>query len=621
MESAGQSPRFHSFRIFLVLSFILLLFDTILVSYNYHESIHHLDEHLHSECNKLQTFLKISLSQTEHNMLQIANYLAHDPRVQELFHKGVLALEKDHGDFDGPHTTQARNALHDYVVTPWKELQDWSDYRQLHFHLPPGSISFLRVHKPEKYGDNMDSVRHTIVAANQTHKPTKGFETGRVISGIRGVVPVSISDPRSGQPLHLGVLEAGTSFDVVLRTVHQHFKANIVVVLKNEHLRRTLWPQFYQKFTKQNPLSTSDYILEASTPGANLGLLTPELLSQFGKKAGWRKIQYQNQWYSINAIPLYDFLHQLQPERPPIGLIVCFKDITPEVHEANTSSLNLLFIALFGYILAEITLYYGIQFTVRTLEQHITTATSEIQQQNEQLRSLNEEKNTFLSIASHDLKNPIANIISCADLIRDTSSGLPEKTTRLAKVIHLSARQMLDLVTNLLDFHRIETQPGLPSLETFDLSCTLQRVIENQRSQASAKDQTLHAIGFEEPLLISSVEQYWKQITENLVSNAIKFTPAGGTISVTLHKTSGHTTLTVKDSGPGLTQQDHHHLFKKFAKLSARPTAGENSSGLGLAIVKLLCKILGASIHCESQPGQGASFIVTHPGDTPIAQG
>jgi signal transduction histidine kinase len=100
------------------------------------------------------------------------------------------------------------------------------------------------------------------------------------------------------------------------------------------------------------------------------------------------------------------------------------------------------------------------------------------------------------------------------------------------------------------------------------------------------------------------------QVLENLISNAVKYSPPGKNIFVRLRQQSGAIRLEVQDEGPGLSGEDQKKLFGKFARLSAKPTGGEHSTGLGLSIVKKMVEALTGRVWCESEPGRGATFIV-----------
>ena len=104
-----------------------------------------------------------------------------------------------------------------------------------------------------------------------------------------------------------------------------------------------------------------------------------------------------------------------------------------------------------------------------------------------------------------------------------------------------------------------------------------------------------------------------KQIFDNLISNAVKFAPINSSVNITLSQTNNSILFSVKDNGPGLTEKDKKSLFKRFSKLSAKPTGGEHSTGLGLSIVKKLVEKLRGKVWCESEFGAGAEFIVELP--------
>ena len=106
-----------------------------------------------------------------------------------------------------------------------------------------------------------------------------------------------------------------------------------------------------------------------------------------------------------------------------------------------------------------------------------------------------------------------------------------------------------------------------------------------------------------------------RQVVENLVSNALKYSPLGGRVSLRLVERDNLLQLEVQDNGPGIGPEEFPHLFEKFSRLSARPTDGESSHGLGLYIVKALMKSMEGKVWCESQLGKGATFFISIPRD------
>ena len=126
------------------------------------------------------------------------------------------------------------------------------------------------------------------------------------------------------------------------------------------------------------------------------------------------------------------------------------------------------------------------------------------------------------------------------------------------------------------------------------------------------KQQTLDVSDVKPSVVVGDEERLW-QVVDNLISNAIKYSPLGSTIIVRCHRNTSVARLSVQDFGPGLTDEDKAKLFGHFQRLSAQPTAGENSSGVGLSIVKKIVELHKGRIWVESEYGKGATFIVELP--------
>jgi two-component system sensor histidine kinase/response regulator len=115
------------------------------------------------------------------------------------------------------------------------------------------------------------------------------------------------------------------------------------------------------------------------------------------------------------------------------------------------------------------------------------------------------------------------------------------------------------------------------------------------------------------PVFVTGDPGAIEQVLENVVSNAVKFSPAGTTVLVSVQPDGGTGVVDVEDQGPGISSADRERLFAKFSRLSARPTGGESSTGLGLSIVKTLTEAMGGEVSLESPPGRGARFRVRLP--------
>ena len=146
-----------------------------------------------------------------------------------------------------------------------------------------------------------------------------------------------------------------------------------------------------------------------------------------------------------------------------------------------------------------------------------------------------------------------------------------------------------------------------------ELSGLLRKITSEYELKASKKSISLHLDLPEKPVAIQTDPSHYERIVENLISNAIKYSPQGRRVWIELLEGTQITKTVVRDEGPGISPEDQSKLFGKFQKLSARPTGGESSNGLGLAIVKAFSDQIGAQIEVESQLGAGTEFaLVLH---------
>jgi signal transduction histidine kinase len=233
---------------------------------------------------------------------------------------------------------------------------------------------------------------------------------------------------------------------------------------------------------------------------------------------------------------------------------------------------------------------------------------------NERLVHLNNEKNEFLGIAAHDLKNPLTVILGCVELAGMTEDH--DKVHKLMGNIFGSANRMLDLITNLLDVNAIEQGKFTSNIEPCDIAELLKRSVENNQPAAARKSIAIR-MGASEGLWAKADPAATLQILDNLISNALKYSPPNTTVHLHTLPEREYILVSVRDEGPGINEADQKKLFQKFTRLSARPTGGESSTGLGLAIVKRLAEAMSGTIQCYSAPGTGSNFTLRLPVSSP----
>ncbi|MEZ5673303.1 MAG: PAS domain-containing sensor histidine kinase [Thiotrichaceae bacterium] len=236
--------------------------------------------------------------------------------------------------------------------------------------------------------------------------------------------------------------------------------------------------------------------------------------------------------------------------------------------------------------------------------------THEIEVKNQQLICLNQERDEFLGIVVHDLKNPLQSIQGAAELIETAFCDFSQaELVDFAQLISESSRRMFELISNLLDVNRIESGKYAVNLQEVNLVSIIYRMVKDYTQRAQAKDITLH-FDVTVPKLAWVDKNIVVQILENLISNAIKYSPTGKQVYIRLLSQQHYLRCEIEDEGPGISAEDQEKLFGKFNRLTARPTAGEHSTGLGLFIVKKLVEAIDASVWCQSQLGSGCTFIV-----------
>jgi len=231
---------------------------------------------------------------------------------------------------------------------------------------------------------------------------------------------------------------------------------------------------------------------------------------------------------------------------------------------------------------------------------------------NDALIHLNDEKDHFLGIAAHDLKSPLNSILGLLNLLRQ-EPGLSPVQQEYLLFIEQSCINMKRLVNNLLDINKIE-QGGISFNKRRILISDLLKEQERSFKEIAAKKTiTLTIKDLTNGTYILADDDVLTRILENLISNAIKFSPLHKEVVVLACLTNKHIRFEVKDEGPGIRKDEQHKLFGKFQRLSARPTGGESSSGLGLSIVKELVVLMEGTITIETAEGKGTTFITEIP--------
>jgi ligand-binding sensor domain-containing protein/signal transduction histidine kinase len=278
----------------------------------------------------------------------------------------------------------------------------------------------------------------------------------------------------------------------------------------------------------------------------------------------------------------------------------------------------------------------ALETTIAERTAAMSLGNKEISRQNETLMLLNQEKNEFLGIAAHDLKNPLTAIMMSSSIVKQYHSKMTaDEVIEQMEHILITAKRMKDTILNLLDINSIESGRFKFSPIAMNMVEVVNDVVEGYFLRAKDKEILLHFNTETDEIMTFADRNAIMQILENLISNSIKYSPLGKNVYVNIMSSvtgqmpslfareesamarvpmeQNHVRIEFQDEGPGLSEDDQKKLFGKFAKLSAKPTGGEHSTGLGLSIVKKVVEAMHGRVWCESVMDNGATFIVELP--------
>jgi PAS domain S-box-containing protein len=244
------------------------------------------------------------------------------------------------------------------------------------------------------------------------------------------------------------------------------------------------------------------------------------------------------------------------------------------------------------------------QLLLSATQQHELTQTAE---------RANQLKDEFLATLSHELRTPLTAIVGWSQMLGNSKLD-PVASLRAIEVIRRNARMQVQMVDDLLDVSRIITGKLRLSVQPVDLGTIIIAAVEGLRPAADAKEIRLQ-LQLDSPAgQVSGDPDRLQQVAWNLISNAIKFTPKGGRVIVSLDRVESHVEVTVSDTGKGIAPEFLPHVFDRFRQADATTTRAFGGLGLGLAIVRQLVELHGGTVRVDSDgEGLGSTFTVSLP--------
>ncbi|MDX6806465.1 DUF3369 domain-containing protein [Terrihabitans sp. PJ23] len=264
----------------------------------------------------------------------------------------------------------------------------------------------------------------------------------------------------------------------------------------------------------------------------------------------------------------------------------------------------------------------GLERRVAERTRDLSEANGRLQEQWARLRDANAFKNEILGVIAHDLKNPLSVVQGRAEILSEIIEMSPVPVQRAHDQIgHIrdAVRGLVGMVDQLIADALLEAQAMTLRPARFDLTALAREVLETNRPGAERKQQDMRMLPAD-PCAVLGDPDRLREALDNLVSNAIKYSPVGGRIVLEVDRGTSDAVVRITDSGPGLSPEDTERLFGRFQRLSAKPTAGESSSGLGLSIVKRIVDLHhGRIVAGSAHAGTGACFTMILPLEGPPA--
>lgn len=223
-------------------------------------------------------------------------------------------------------------------------------------------------------------------------------------------------------------------------------------------------------------------------------------------------------------------------------------------------------------------------------------------------------KSEFLASMSHELRTPINATLGYAELLDAEIGGpLTEQQRSYMTRIRSSQQHLLRIVTDLLDYSRLDAGSTRYDLEQVSLNDVIDTVLAMVEPQAMAKEVEIQRDPCEETLVALADRTRAQQIALNLLANAVKYTPSGGRVAVRCARAGDKVALVVADTGPGVEPDQQSAIFEPFVQVGRTLTSGHEGTGLGLSISRVLARAMGGDVTIDSVPGEGATFTLTLP--------
>ncbi len=559
------------------------------------------DGYLDTQTNDLQ--VKINSTINSYNLVSKSLF-------NEIINKEqILSLYQNANSKDTLVQAKVRDSLYSVLSETYQNLRK-IDIKQLHFHLPDNT-SFLRFHRPGKYGDNLTDVRYSLMMTNKNKVEMRGFEEGRIFNGFRYVFPLLYKGK------HLGSVETSYSFEGIGKQLKQLGVKHSCLMIKKSVVRKKVFEE--EKSNYSECFISDEYLVENKYNNVGIEskdiINTVDMLIEKDIHSNLANDQNFSTFANVNDdIYVVSFVSILNVEGFPVAYIISYAkdEILQNIIIRNEAFLTVSLI-LTPVLILFIGLFVSAKITTDRLNKQLLETSESLKVSNKKLELAVNEKDKFFSIIAHDLRSPFAGFVGLSEIIVNEAKNIDsEDIKEVSEMLLQNAYRVSDLLENLLTWSRMQRGliPFTPEKlmlksitdQNLDLLSTKSRekflTIENNI------DRDLGAMA--DPRMLDTV-------LRNLLSNAIKFTPNNGRIEISAKIRNNAVVTSIKDSGIGMSEKLLSKLFTITENVSRQGTNGEASSGLGLILCKEFIEKCGGKIWVESEANKGSTFNFSLP--------
>lgn len=598
-------------RIFIFIFFVVLV-EFLLVWVIRRAILREVDLRLQNETHEFKIIAESSIRSFNLVSGTIFSQIIDKEPVLKIFSRACLA--------DSLEKNKIRAELYALLNETYNHLQS-VNIKQLHFHLP-NNESFLRFHRPGKYGDDLTEVRYSVRMTNKFKKTYQGFEEGRIYNGFRYVFPLGYKGK------HIGSVETSFSFGGVSSELKAHGIRNAAFMIKRAVVNSKVFKDELSNYVPS--LISDDYANEKqflhyrNDSGHVMERIDRELAGKVSGQLAENKDftilhKLDDQYYMVSFISIDNV------EGDPVAYLVAYTRHNDIANYFRQSTLyTMLILVIVPLLLTLLYLYFDRSRKIReqnyklkdsedqlyTINEQLEAQARELKEKNEILHALNLSKERFNSIIAHDLKNPFNALIGFSELVSQESQLYDNPNLqKYCFLIRKTAKHSYDLLINLLHWSRIQTGRVDVDIKPLDLKELCLKVVNLLEINITEKQIAL-TMDIEQDLVIPADQDLFTAIIRNLLSNAIKYSFPGGEIILKAHTRKGEIHITVEDFGVGIPAEDIKKLFQPDLYFSTKGTNEEHGTGLGLNLCKEFVELHGGKISVDSKPNKGTKFLI-----------